>query len=392
MAMDPKKDYQGLSDECLKVMSEVEAFCEKEVKQTAIDADANPEVQDKKMMEVIAKACELGYNAFDVPKEHGGPGFTKLESVALLEKMSYYDAGFGITISANGLAAGPVLIGGNDAQKARIYEIIAHGGIGSFCLTEPAAGCDASAGQSVAYKDGDEYVINGGKCFITNGPLASYYVVFAMTDKSKGAGKGYSAFFIDKKIDEVPGMSIGRIENKMGIRNSQVSEVLFDNVRVPASALIGSEGQGFKLAMMTLDVARITCGITAIGICQRALDEATEYCKQRVQFGAPLSTNEVIQFKLADMAMKLQAGRQLCIHATDLYMQHVPFSTEAAMAKCVASDASAYISSEAVQIFGGYGFMRNYPVEKLMRDSKIFQIFEGTNEIQRMVIGRNIVK
>ena len=392
MAMDPKKDYQGLSDKCLAMIDEVRDFCEKEVKQTAIDADANPEVQDKDMMAVIEKACKLGYNAFDVPKENGGAGFTKLESVALLEAMSYYDAGFGITISANGLAGGPVVIGGNQQQKDRMYEIIKEGGIGSFCLTEPGAGCDASAGQSTAVKEGDEYVINGGKCFITNGPLASYYVVFAMTDKSKGAGKGYSAFFIDKKAQDVPGMSIGRIENKMGIRNSQVSEVIFDNVRVPASALIGSEGEGFKLAMKTLDVARITCGITAIGICQRALDEAVNYAKERVQFGAPLSTNEVIQFKFADMAMRLQAGRQLCIHATDLYMQHIPFSAEAAMAKCVASDASAYISSEAVQILGGYGFMRNYPAEKLMRDSKIFQIFEGTNEIQRMVIGRLLAK
>ena len=377
-------EYLDLSDKCLEKLKEVEEFCEKEVRQQAIDADRG----DGNLMDAINKATALGYNKFDVPVEYGGPGFTKMESVALLEKMSYYDAGFGITVSANGLAAGPVVIGGNEAQKARVYEIIMNGGIGGFCLTERGAGCDASAGQATAVREGDEYVINGTKCFITNGPIASFYVVFAMTDKSKGAGKGYSAFFVER---DTPGVSIGKIEQKMGIRCSQTSEVIFDNVRVPASARIGDEGTGFKLAMKTLDVARITCGITAVGICQRAIDEAAAYAKGRVQFGAPISTNEVIQFKFADMQMYTQAARQLCKHATSLYMKHLPFTSEAAQAKCVSGDAAMHCSLEAVQIFGGYGFMIDYPVEKLVRDAKIFQIFEGTNEVQRMVIGRNTV-
>ncbi len=376
-----------LSDDAKDLMKKIEDFCEKEVKQQAIEADQ----ADGDITEIIKKASALGLNALDVPTEFGGIGLSKMDSIALLEKMSWYDAGFGITISANGLASGPVVIGGNDAQKKVVYDIILNGGIGSFCLTEPMAGCDASAGQSTAVRDGDDYIINASKCFITNGPIASYYVVFAMTDKSLGAGKGYTAFLIDKPAAEVEGMSIGRIENKMGIRNSQVSEVLFDNVRVPASMRIGEEGEGFKLAMKTLDLARITCGITAVGICQRALDEAVAYANERVQFGTTLAKNEVIQFKIADMQMKTQAARELCKHATELYMKHLPFSTEAAMAKCVAGDAAAYVTSEAVQILGGYGFMRNYPVEKLMRDSKIFQIFEGTNEVQRMVIGQNIL-
>ena len=314
-----------ISDDAKDLMKKAADFCEKEVKQNAIDADAMSVEDGKKLMDpIFKKACDMGLNALDVPKEYGGVGITKMESVAILEKMSWYDAGFGITISANGLASGPVVIGGNEEQKKRIYEIILGGGIGSFCLTEPNAGCDASAGQSTAVRDGDDYIINASKCFITNGPLASYYVVFAMTDKSKGAGKGYSAFFIDKPADEVEGLSIGTIYDKMGIRNSQVSEVIFDNVRVPASMRIGEEGEGFKLAMKTLDVARITCGATALGICQRALDEATAYAKERVQFGQPLSKNEVIQFKLADMAMKTDTARQSVKYATRLYMEHVP--------------------------------------------------------------------
>ncbi|MCR4843336.1 MAG: acyl-CoA dehydrogenase family protein [Eubacterium sp.] len=378
----------NMSEKAQEIYKQIEEFCEKEVKQQAMEADA----KEGDILDIIEKASKLGFNALDVPKEFGGIGLSKMDSVALLEKMSWYDAGFGITISANGLASGPVVIGGNDEQKKKMYDIILNGGIGAFCLTERNAGCDASAGESRAVRDGDDYIINGKKCFITNGPIASYYVVFAMTAPEKGAGKGYTAFLIDKKVDEVEGMSIGLVEDKMGIRNSQVSEVLFDNVRVPASMRIGEEGQGFKLAMMTLDIARITCGITAVGICQRALDEAVEYAKNRVQFGTALANNEVIQFKIADMQMHTAAARELCKHATELYMKHLPFSSEAAMAKCVAGDAAAYVTSEAVQIFGGYGFMHNYPVEKLMRDSKIFQIFEGSNEIQRLVIGRNALR
>lgn len=377
-------NYPNLSEEAKDFSKVIEEFCEKEVRQRAIEADK----ADGDITDVIEKAAALGLNSLDVPKEHGGPGFCKYDSVALLECMAYYDAGFGITVSANGLAAGPVLIGGNEEQKKRVYELIMNGGIGGFCLTERGAGCDASAGQATAVKDGDEYVINGTKCFITNGPIATYYVVFAMTDKSLGAGKGYTAFFVEKGT---PGVSIGKIEDKMGIRNSQTSEVIFDNVRVPESAVVGKVGGGFKLAMQTLDLARITCGITAVGICQRAIDEARDYITQRVQFGAPLSKNETMQFKFADMYMKTQAARQLCIHATELYMQHKPFSAEAAAAKCAAGDAAMYCSTEAVQILGGYGYMREYPVEKLMRDAKIFQIFEGTNEIQRLVMGRNIL-
>ncbi len=377
-------DYPRLSEDAKDLAKDIQDFCEKEVRQQTIEADK----KDGDITEIIKKATDMGLNALDVPAEYGGPGLTKYDSVALLEQMAYYDAGFGITVSANGLASGPVVIGGNEEQKKRVYDIILGGGIGGFCLTEREAGCDASAGQATAEKDGDDYIINGTKCFITNGPIASYYVVFAMTDKSKGAGHGYTAFLVEKGT---PGLSIGKHEDKMGIRCSQTSEVIFDNVRVPSSAIVGEIGHGFKLAMQTLDMARITCGITAVGICQRAIDEARDYIQQRVQFGAPLSKNETIQFKFADMYMRTQAARQLCLHATELYMDHKPFSAEAAAAKCAAGDAAMYCSTEAVQILGGYGYMRDYPVEKLMRDAKIFQIFEGTNEIQRLVMGRHVV-
>lgn len=377
-------DYPELSTDARDLLMDVENFCEKEVRQQAIDADKS----DGDITSIIEKAEEMGFTSLEVPEQYGGPGLSKYDSLALLEKMAYYDAGFGITVSANGLAAAPVVLAGSEEQKARMYEIILNGGIGAFCLSEPDAGCDASAAKSVAVRDGSDYVINGTKCFITNGPNATFYVVFAMTDKSLGAGKGYSAFFIEKKA---PGLSIGKHEDKMGIRCSQTSEVILTNVRVPESARIGAEGAGFKIAMKSLDIARISCGITAVGICQRAIDEARDYSKKRVQFGATLSRNEVIQFKLADMYMKTQAARQLCIHAAKLLMQGMPFSCEAAAAKCTAGDAAMEVTIEAVQILGGYGYMRDYPVEKLMRDAKIFQIFEGTNEIQRMVIGRSVI-
>lgn len=377
-------DYIRLSEDAKDLLKDVENFCEKEVKEQAAEADKG----DGNIDAILDKAVETGLTSLDVPEAYGGPGLSRLDRLALLEKMSYYDAGFTVAVGSNGLSSAPVEIGGTEEQKKKVYDIILNGGFGSFALTEPDAGCDASAARTVAVRDGDSYVLNGSKCFITGAARADYFVLFAITDKSVGAGHGYSAFLIDR---DTPGLSVGKHEDKMGVRCSQTSDVILQDVRVPVSARIGEEGTGFKLAMKTLDTARITCAAMACGVCQRAIDEAVAYSRQRVQFGKPLSKNEVIQFKFADMVMRTQAARQLCIHAAELSMAGLPFSTEAACAKCMAGDAAVYVTSEAVQIFGGYGYMRDYPVEKLMRDAKIFQIFEGTNEIQRLVIGRNTV-
>ena len=301
--------------------------------------------------------------------------------------MAKADAGFATSFMTNGLSLHPIEFGGTKEQLKSVYDVILKGGFGAFCLTEPNAGCDVSNGSTTAVKDGDDYIINGTKCFITNGPVADFFTVFAKTDKSAGA-KGMSAFLIFKGT---PGLSIGSHENKMGIRLSQTSDVILEDVRVPASAMLGKEGDGFKIAMKTLDIARTWCGIVAVGLAQRAIDEAASYVRTRVQFGKPLGRNEVIQFKLADMQMATEAARQLCAYSLTLMDRGEDYTVASATAKCKAGDAAMYCTTEAVQILGGYGFSRDYPVEKLMRDAKIFQLFEGTNEIQRLVVGRSVV-
>ena len=236
-------------------------------------------------------------------------------------------------------------------------------------------------------KDGDSYILNGRKCFITNGGVASFYCVTAMTDKSAGV-KGMSMFFIEAGT---PGLSTGHEEDKMGIRTSNTCDVVLDDCRIPASDLLGAEGQGFTIAMKTLDQARAWMGCIATGIAQRAMEEAIAYGKERVQFGKPILKNQALQFKVADMAIKIETARQMVAHTLTLMDQGLPCSKESAIAKCYASDIAMEVASEAIQMFGGYGYSREYPVEKLLRDAKIFQIFEGTNEVQRIVVANNTI-
>ena len=252
---------------------------------------------------------------------------------------------------------------------------------------EPGAGSDASAGKTTAVKDGDEYVLNGRKCFITNGGVASFYCVTAMTDKSKGV-KGISMFLIDAGT---PGLSTGHEENKMGIRTSNTCDVVLEDCRIPAANLIGEEGKGFGIAMKTLDQARAWMGCVATGIAQRGINEAVAYGKERIQFGKPIIKNQALQFKVADMEIKTETARQMVAHALTKMDMGLPYTKESAIAKCYASDIAMEVASEAIQMFGGYGYSREYPVEKLLRDAKIFQIFEGTNEVQRIVVANNVI-
>ncbi|WP_410207886.1 acyl-CoA dehydrogenase family protein [Fusobacterium sp.] len=372
-----------ISDEAKDLLQDVRNFCEKEVKEQCKEYDVTGEWPK----EIYDKAIEQGYHALEVPEEYGGPGLSRVDVAALIEEMAIADAGFATTISASGLGMKPVLIAGSEEQKKRACDLILEGGFGAFCLTEPGAGSDAGAGKTVAVKDGDEYVLNGRKCFITNGAVASFYCVTAMTDKTKGV-KGMSMFFIEAGT---PGLSTGNEENKMGIRTSNTCDVVLEDCRIPAKNLIGAEGKGFSIAMKTLDQARTWMGCVATGIAQRGINEAIAYGKERVQFGKPVIKNQAMQFKIADMQIKTETARQMVAHALTKMDMGLPHSMESAIAKCYASDIAMQVASEAIQVFGGYGYSREYPVEKLLRDAKIFQIFEGTNEVQRIVIANNTI-
>ncbi|MGO2118630.1 MAG: acyl-CoA dehydrogenase family protein [Fusobacterium sp.] len=372
-----------ISEDAKDLLVDVKDFCENEVKEQCKEYDKSGEWPK----EMYDKAIEMQLHMLEVPEEFGGMGLSRIDVAALMEEMAIADAGFATTISASGLGMKPVLIAGNDEQKKRVCDLIIDGGFGAFCLTEPAAGSDASAGKTTAVKDGDDYVLNGRKCFITNAGVASFYCVTAMTDKSKGV-KGISMFLIEAGT---PGLSTGNHEDKMGIRTSNTCDVVLEDCRVPASALVGAEGKGFGIAMKTLDQARTWMGCISAGIAQRGINEAIAYGKERIQFGKPVIKNQAMQFKIADMEIKTETARQMVAHALTLMDMGLPFGKESAIAKCYASDIAMEVASEAVQVFGGYGYSREYPVEKLIRDAKIFQIFEGTNEIQRIVIANNVI-
>ncbi len=372
-----------LNEEGKDLLATVKEFCENEVKEQCKEYDISGE-WPKEMYE---KACEMGLNALEVPEEYGGIGIDKITAAALYEEMAKADAGFYTTMTATNLGYKPVLIAGTEEQKQQVSDLILNGKHGAFCLTEPMGGSDPSCCKTTAVKDGDDYIINGRKCFITNGAISDFYVVTAATDKTAG-NKGISAFLI---FSGTPGLSAGNEENKMGIRTSNTTDVVFEDVRVPASAMLGKEGEGFKIAMKTLDLSRTFVGVGAVGIAQRCVDEAVAYSKQRVTFGKPIGKFQAIQFMLADMEIKTETARQMVIHALTLQEMGLPFNKESAIAKCYAGDISVEVALDAIQILGGYGYSREYPVEKLLRDAKIFQIYEGTNQIQRIVISRAVM-
>ncbi|OUN24279.1 acyl-CoA dehydrogenase family protein [Pseudoflavonifractor sp. An85] len=372
-----------ISEDAKELLKDAKEFCQNEIVEQAKQYDITGEWP----REIYEKAIEMQLHMMDIPEEYGGLGLSHIDQAAIVEQIAWADAGVAVTLNGNGLALKPVLVAGNEEQKQKCCDIIANGGWGAFALTEPDAGCDAANGKTTAVREGDEYVLNGRKCFITNASVADFFVVTAMTNRTIGT-HGMSAFLVYKGT---PGLSVGRHENKMGVRCSTTSDLVLDNVRIPVENRLGEEGTGFATAMKTLDLARTWCAVIGVGLAQRCIDEAAAYSKQRVQFGKPICRHQSIEFKLADMEIRTEASRQLCAHAITLADMGMPFSKESAAAKCFSGDSVVQTALDAVQILGGYGYSREYPVEKLLRDAKIFQIFEGTNEIQRMVVGRAVI-
>lgn len=339
---------------------------------------------------LVNEMCEAGFNGICFPEAYGGADGDYLSYILAVEEFSKVDDGMGITLSVNvSLCAGPIMAYGTEEQKQKYLRPIAEGAhVGAFGLTEPNAGTDAASQQTVATLDGDHYILNGNKIFITNGSEADTYVIFAMTDKTKGL-KGISAFILEKGM---PGFSFGKRESKMGGHTSITTELVFKDVKIPKENLLGKEGEGFKIAMTTLDAGRIGVAAQALGIAEAALAYSIKYSKERVQFGKPISSFQAIAFKIADMAIKIDAARFLVYRAACLKNDGKPFSKEAAMAKAYASDVAMEVTTDAVQVYGGYGYTTDYPVERLMRNAKITQIYEGTNEVQRMVISSALLR
>jgi acyl-CoA dehydrogenase len=320
-----------------------------------------------------------------IPEIFGGQGLTLLDTCILEEEISWGCSGVATSMNANALALGPILLAGTEAQKrAFVQPFATEFRFASFCLTEPGAGSDPGGIATTARRDGDGYMLNGRKCFITNGAHASQYIVFASTDRSRGH-KGLSAFVVSR---ETSGVSPGKKEDKMGQRASETSDVLFEDVRVPVANRLGAEGEGFKIAMRTIDYARAGVAAMAVGVARAAYEHAADYGRQRVQFGQPIAMNQAIYFLLADMATDIEAARLLTWKAAWLADQGKRNTKESSFAKAFAADLAMRAATDAVQIFGGYGYMKDYPVEKLMRDAKLLQIFEGTSQIQRMVIAK----
>ncbi|HWR07121.1 acyl-CoA dehydrogenase [Sporomusa sp.] len=364
----------------------VREFAEKQIAPSVAERDES-EVFSRELFDAMG---EMGLTGICFPEQYGGADGDVLSYILAVEELSRVDDGIGITLSATvSLCAWPIYAFGNEAQKQKFLPPLLEGTkMGAFGLTEPNAGTDAASQQTIAVLEGDHYVLNGSKIFITNAGEAETYVVFAMTDKTKGA-RGISAFIIEK---DMPGFTFGKKEHKMGINTSITMELVFQDVKVPKENLLGKEGDGFKIAMATLDGGRIGVAAQALGIAQAALDHAVKYSKERVQFGKPIASNQAIAFMLADMATKVEAARLLVYRAAYLKDKGLPYSKEAAMAKMYASDAAMAVTTDAVQIFGGYGYSREYPVERLMRNAKITQIYEGTNQVQRMVISGAILR
>ncbi|MGA9290604.1 MAG: acyl-CoA dehydrogenase [Anaerobacillus sp.] len=374
-----------LSEEHEMLRKMVRDFARKEVEPTAAERDEE-ERFDRKLFDQMA---ELGLTGIPWSEEYGGIGSDYLSYVIAVEELSRVCASTGVTLSAHtSLAGWPLNAFGTEEQKQKFLRPMAEGKLmGAYGLTEPGSGSDAGGMKTTAKRDGDDYILNGSKIFITNGGEAEIYIVFAQTDKEK-RHKGITAFIVEKGT---PGFSMGKKEKKLGIRSSPTLEIIFEDCRVPAENRLGEEGQGFKIAMKTLDGGRNGIAAQAVGIAQGALDAATAYAKERKQFGKPIGENQGIGFKLADMATKIEAARLLTYQAAWKESQGLPYGKESAMSKLYAGDISMEVTTEAVQVFGGYGYTKDYPVERYMRDAKITQIYEGTNEIQRLVISRMLM-
>ena len=361
----------------------IRAFTENEVKPIAAEIDRTHEFP----AENIRKLFRLGVMGMTVPREYGGAGADQLSAAICAEELAKACASTSDIVAGHTLCCVPILEHGTEEQKRKYLPMLTTGGVlGGMGITEPNAGSDASKSQTQARLVGDHYVINGSKIFITNGPEAGVFVIFAMTDKSKGT-KGLSAFIIESTF---PGFSVGKIENKMGLHGVHTSEIVFTDMIVPKENLLGQEGKGFKICMQTLDVGRIGIAAQALGIAEGAMDEALAYTQTRTQFGRPISKFQNTQFTFADMALRCESARLLTYQAASMKQAGKRCSREAAMAKLSASETAMWVTTKALQMFGGYGYTNDYPMERMMRDAKITEIYEGTSEIQRVVIAGNL--
>ncbi|MED4751495.1 acyl-CoA dehydrogenase [Brevibacillus choshinensis] len=375
-----------LTEEHEMLRKMIRDFAENQVAPTAAERDEE-ERFDRSIFEQMA---ELGLTGIPWPEEYGGAGADYLSYVIAVEELSRVDASIGVTLSAQvSLASWPLYKFGMEEQKQKFLRPLAEGKkMGAYCLTEPGSGSDSAGMRTTAVRDGDHYILNGSKIFITNAGEAEIYIVFAVTSPERGH-KGITAFIVEKGMD---GFTMGKKEKKLGIRSSPTLAINFEDVRVPAENMLGKEGEGFKIAMMTLDGGRNGIAAQALGIAQGAYEHARNYAKERNQFGKPIAALQAIQFKLADMATKIEASRLLTYQAAWLEDQGLPYGKASAMSKVFAGDTAMEVTTEAVQVFGGYGYTREYPVERFMRDAKITQIYEGTNEIQRVVISNYLLK
>ncbi len=374
----------SLTEEQQALKEMAREFAEKEMKPNAAKYDKGDEFSE----DVMQKAFEVGFLTCTVPKEYGGGGLSDVDTVIISEELAAACAGMYTTMMVNALAYTPIILFGTDEQKKRfLTPQTKKMSFSAFCLTEREAGSDAGSLKTRAKKVGKEFIINGSKCFTSNGKIANYYVVFANSNPDKGM-RGISAFIVPR---ETPGVIIGKEEDKMGHRASNTVEMTFEDVKVPEENLLGKEGIGFIIAMKTLDKTRAPVGAAGVGVARAALEYAIDYAKNRIQFGKPIALFQHIAFKMAQMAMEINAARHLVWHAAWLMDEGKPCGKESAMAKTYGSDVAMKVTTECVQILGGYGYMRDYPMEKLMRDAKLLQIYEGTNEIQRLVISREII-
>ena len=363
----------------------VREFVENEVRPIASEIDKSHEFP----LKTVKRMGEIGLMGMTIPEEYEGSAGDTRSYIIAVEELARACASHGVILSVHmSVCTYPLFSLGTPEQKKKYVPDLASGRkIGAFAITEPGAGSDAAGQQATAERKGDKYILNGTKIFITNGGYAETFLVLAMTDKSKGI-KGSTAFIVEKGF---PGFTIGQTEDKMGICASSTTEIILKNCEVPAENVIGAEGDGFKVAMKALDGGRISIAAQALGIAQGALDAAITYSKERVQFGKPISANQGIQWMLADMAVRTEAARALVYNAADLKEAHLPCGKEGAMAKLFAAEAAMYVTTKAVQIHGGIGYTKSYPVERYMRDAKITEIYEGTSEIQRLVIARSIL-
>jgi len=370
-----------LTDEQKDMREMAHDFAEKEIRPVAWEYDKDGTWPQ----DIIDKAWELGLMNTHLPEEYGGPGLDYLTGCVIEEEIGWGCSGIGTSLSCNGLATAPIILGGSEEIKKKYLGMLTEEAkLASFCLTEPDAGSDVSGMRTTAVRKGNQWVINGTKCFITNGGYADYYTVYAKTDKEAGH-RGISAFVVDRNLD---GVTVDKKEDKLGQRASNTATISFNDVAIPEENLLAEENKGFKLAMMTLDRTRPGVAAMAVGIARAAFEFARDYSKERVQFGVPIAMHQAIQFMIADMATEIEASRLLTWQGASLLDQGKRNTLASSHAKRFAADTAMKVTTDAVQVYGGYGFIKEYPVEKLMRDAKIMQLYEGTSQIQRLVIAR----